>query len=122
MAGRLKETDLFAPLADFLRREGYDVYAEVLGTDIAARRGGELLLVEMKLRFNLDVLLQASARQGAGDKTYIAVPCCGAKRPPKWSALKDILRRLGLGLFLVHFAPPLPPRRRRPWPRKIPAP
>jgi hypothetical protein len=110
MTDGLKETDLFPPLADFLQGEGYSVHAEVLGTDIAARRGGELLLVEMKLRFNIDVLLQAAGRQGAADKTYIAVPARNGKRPPKWSELKDILRRLGLGLFLVHFTPPLRPQ------------
>jgi hypothetical protein len=110
MADGLKETDLFPPLADFLQREGYSVHAEVLGTDIAARRDEELLLVEIKLRFNIDVLLQAAGRQGAADKTYIAVPCRNGKRLPKWSELKDVLRRLGLGLFLVHFTPPLKPQ------------
>jgi hypothetical protein len=110
MADGLRETDLFPPLADFLRREGYSVHAEVLGADVAARRGEELLLVELKLRLNLDALLQAAGRQGMADKTYVAVPCRGGRRSAKWGVLKDILRRLGLGLFFVRFAPPLPPQ------------
>ncbi|MDR1316367.1 MAG: DUF2161 family putative PD-(D/E)XK-type phosphodiesterase [Spirochaetales bacterium] len=101
---------MYAPLAAFLRQEGYTVHAEVLGTDIAARRGEELLLVEMKLRFNLDVLLQAVSKQGAADKTCIAISSSSGKRPQKWSAVKDILRRLGIGLFIVHFCPPLAPQ------------
>ncbi|MCL1818930.1 MAG: DUF2161 family putative PD-(D/E)XK-type phosphodiesterase [Spirochaetaceae bacterium] len=104
MAKKLRETDLYPPLAAFLEKEGYTVHAEVQGADIAARRGDRLLLVEMKLRFNLDVLLQAAEKQGAADETYVAVPLSGRRRwPPRWSALRELLGRLGLGVFFVRF-------------------
>ncbi|MCL1817565.1 MAG: DUF2161 family putative PD-(D/E)XK-type phosphodiesterase [Spirochaetaceae bacterium] len=111
MAKKLRETDLYPPLAAFLEKEGYTVHAEVQGADIAARRGDRLLLVEMKLRFNLDVLLQAAEKQGAADETYVAVPLSGRKRwPPRWSALRELLGRLGLGVFFVRFTQKGPPR------------
>jgi hypothetical protein len=110
MAAKIKETDLYPPLAAFLQQEGYTLHAEVLGTDIAALRGQELLLVEMKLHFNIEVLLQAVGKQGAADKTYIAIPSRKGKGPANWRAVRDMLRRLGIGLFLVHFIPPAPPQ------------
>jgi hypothetical protein len=111
MARKLKETDLYPPLAAYLEQAGYTVHAEVQSTDIAARRGEELLLVEMKLRFNLDVLLQAAEKQGAADKTYIAVPVHGRRTwPPRWSAIKELLGRLGIGIFFVRFVKGEPPQ------------
>ncbi|MDR1931527.1 MAG: DUF2161 family putative PD-(D/E)XK-type phosphodiesterase [Spirochaetales bacterium] len=107
---RLRETDLYPPLAAFLEEQGYTVHAEVKGRDIAARRGEELLSVEMKLHFNLDVILQAADRQTGVDAMYIAVPLTGkSRRPPRWTGLRKMLRRLGIGVFFVRFAPPLPP-------------
>ena len=104
MPKKRRETDLYAPLAAFLEKEGYTVHAEVQGADIAARREDRLLIVEMKLRFNLDVVLQAVEKQGLADETYIAVPLSGRKRwPPRWSALRELLGRLGLGVFFVRF-------------------
>jgi hypothetical protein len=111
----LRETDLYPPLAAYLEQAGYTVHAEVQGTDIAARKEDALVLVEMKLRFNLDVLLQAAEKQGAADETYIAVPVQGTRRwPPRWSAIKELLGRLGIGVFFVRLT-----RDRPPWAEKI---
>jgi hypothetical protein len=111
MASLLRETDLYPPLAAFLEKRGYTIHAEVQGVDIAARKGDELLLVEMKLSFNLDVVLQAVKRQGAADKMYTAVPITGWRRyPPRWVSIKELLGRLGIGVFFVRFSSSRPPR------------
>ena len=105
MSAPLRETDLYPPLADFLEKNGYRVHAEVVGCDISALRDDELLVVEMKLRFNFEVVLQAVRRQEAADAVYIAVPLRGARRyPPRWGLIRDLLIRLGLGALFVRFA------------------
>ena len=99
-----RETDLFPPLATYLESEGYIVHAEVKGTDIAARKDDELLLIEMKLQFNLEVVLQAVKKQGAADNTYVAIPVSGKRRyPPRWSSIRELMSRLGIGVFFVRF-------------------
>jgi hypothetical protein len=104
MKAALRETDLYRPLADFFENEGYTVHAEVRGADIAARRGDRLVFVEMKLRFNLELILQAAAKQGAADETYVAVPVRGRRTwPPHWSAIRELLGRLNIGIFFVRF-------------------
>jgi hypothetical protein len=104
MKTSLRETDLFPPLAGFFEKEGYTVHAEVRGVDIAARKGGALVLVELKLRLNLELILQAAAKQGAADETYVAVPVRGKRTwPPRWSAIRELLSRLGIGVFFVRF-------------------
>jgi len=104
MTRSMLETDLYPPIESFLKKNGYTVHAEVLLSDISAVKGGELLVVEMKTRFNLEVLLQAVRRQEAADFVYIAVPVSAPKRfPSRWTDFKRICRRLGIGILLVRF-------------------
>jgi len=99
----LCETDLARPLCNWLAGQGYTVRSEVRDCDIAAVRGDELLIVEMKKALNLPLILQAVQRQRMADSVYVAIP-----RPPnKWKWWKEsrdvfhLLRRLELGLILV---------------------
>jgi hypothetical protein len=104
MAFNPVETDLFPPLETFLKKNGYTVHAEVVLCDISAIKNDELLVVEIKTRFNLEVILQAVRRQEAADSVYIAVPVGDARRyPRKWKDIRAICRRLGLGVLFVHF-------------------
>jgi hypothetical protein len=69
------EADLYAPVKRFLERQGYDVKGEVRGCDLVARRGEEpLVIVELKLRFNLALVLQGVERLALSDAVYLAVP------------------------------------------------
>ncbi len=98
----LYEQDLYAPIKDYLTREGYTVKGEVKNCDVMAVRYDEMLVVEMKKTLNLDVILQASTRQRLTDKVYIAVPKKGKLLFTKrWKDICYLLRRLELGLFLV---------------------
>ncbi len=104
MSRPMLETDLYPPIESFLKKNGYTVHAEVLLSDISAVKGGELLVVEMKTRFNIEVLLQAVRRQEAADFVYIAVPVPASRKfPSRWTDVRRICRRLGIGILLVRF-------------------
>ena len=76
----MPETALYPAVKRFLEAAGFRVKGEVGGCDIVGVQDGEplrLAIVEMKLGFNLDLLLQAVDRMrgrrgvacGAGDRT-----------------------------------------------------
>ena len=111
------ETDLYLPVKRFLQAQGYEVKAEIGDCDVFALRGGEPpVIVEMKLAFSLQLLLQGVDRQAVSDAVYLAV------KAPKRRQLSEIVklcRRLGLGLltvtgdFVEPLADPLPYQPRR---------
>ncbi|MDR2945968.1 MAG: DUF2161 family putative PD-(D/E)XK-type phosphodiesterase [Candidatus Adiutrix sp.] len=103
----LKETDLYPPLKAWLEAGGYTVHAEVGGCDVAAQKGGELILIEMKRAVNLDLLLQVTRRQEAEAAVYAAVPA-PKLRSKRWQQLTRLLKRLEAGLLLVHMDSALP--------------
>lgn len=97
----MREADLYAPLKAWLEGQGYTVKAEIGDCDIMARRGNEPpLIVEMKLTFSLQLVMQGVERQGMFDHVYLAVP-----RNKGWKLrYRDIItlcRRLSLGLLAV---------------------
>ena len=96
-----READLYPPVKQFLVRQGYEVKAEIGACDLMARRGREPpVVVEMKLSFSLDLVLQGVARQAMFAAVYLAVPVRrgweGRRR-----AVLPLCRRLGLGLLVV---------------------
>lgn len=97
------EQDLYPPIKALLERQGYTVKGEVGAADIMAVRDGEdLVIVELKLRFNLALFHQAVTRLKVTDQVYVGV--CKPKGRMARRALKDNLamcRRLGLGLITV---------------------
>ncbi len=102
-ARALAETDLAGPLCDWLTSQGYTVRSEVKDCDIAALRGDELVIIEIKKTLNLTLVVQAVQRQRMTDIVYVAIP-----RPSnKWKWWKEsrgvfhLLRRLEIGLVLV---------------------
>ena len=104
MSARPKETELYAPIKDFLENQGYEVKAEVGAADIVACRDGEddPVIVETKTGFALALIHQAIARQKLTDAVYVAVPRGPGRRFLR--ALKEnamLCRRLGLGLITV---------------------
>lgn len=97
-----REEDLYRPIYEYLSDLGYTVRSEVSHCDIAAVKGDELLVVEMKKSLNLDVILQATLRQKVADMVYIAVPKPGRDLfSRRWSNLSYLLKRLQLGLMVV---------------------
>jgi hypothetical protein len=99
---KLRETDLYAPVHDYLESLGYQVQGEVNGCDLAAIKGEELVIVELKTSFNLKLLSQAVKRQRAADSVYVAIPNPkGGARTAGWRDMCMLLRRLELGLITV---------------------
>ncbi len=104
-AGAIGEAALYRPVKRFLEGLGYEVKGEVCGCDLVARRGDEpAVIVELKLRFNLALVLQGIDRLAVSERVYLAVP----RRPraargvaPDAPPLRRLCRRLGLGLILV---------------------
>lgn len=105
------ETDLYPLLRTYLAAQGYKVRGEVKHCDIAAVKGDDLIVVEMKVTLNLALVAQGVRRQQMTDSVYLAVP-----RPPnhaKWMRQMRgafrVLRRLELGLLLVSLKSNRPP-------------
>lgn len=97
-----REEDLYKPIYDYLSESGYTVRSEVSHCDIAAVKGEELLVVEMKKSLNLAVIMQATLRQRIADMVYIAVPKPGKDLFSKrWKDICYMLKRLQLGLMVV---------------------
>jgi hypothetical protein len=111
MGKGFSEAELAAPLTAYLAQQGWTVRSEVKDCDIAASRGEELLVVEVKKTMNVPLLVQAARRQRITNTVYVAIP-----RPSnKWKWWKEsrgvqhLLRRLELGLILVSLDPGKPP-------------
>ncbi|KAF0197606.1 MAG: hypothetical protein FD169_208 [Bacillota bacterium] len=100
----MRETDLFPPVAEYLLQLGFTVRSEVRGCDITAVKDNELVIVELKTSFSIDLLIQATTRQRAADTVYVAIP-----RPAKglkgkhWQGVVHLVKRLELGLLLLSF-------------------
>lgn len=100
----MKETELDEPVRKWLEKQGYTVSCEVKHCDIVARKDDELLIVELKTRFSLDLVYQAVNRKNLTDSVYVAVPVkTGKKTIPHYKDVKKLLARLEVGLILVRF-------------------
>ena len=98
----MKEADLYPDLKAFLEAQGFEVKAEVGACDILAIRGDEPpVIVEMKLSFNLALVLQGVARQRLVEDVYLAVPAPKKSWPARYRDIVALCRRLGLGLLAV---------------------
>jgi len=107
------ECDLYPPVKAFLEARGYEVKGEIFGCDVVATRGTEApVIVELKLAFNLALVLQGIDRLSLTDCVYLAVarPRVGApgRVSPYRRSVRALCRRLGLGLMSVSPGPPQP--------------
>jgi hypothetical protein len=100
----LKESDLYNPLKIYLENQGYSIGAEVKECDLVAIKGDEMILIELKTRVSVALLIQAARRKDISESVYIAVPVPqGKKDLPNSRGLKNLLRKLEVGLILVRF-------------------
>lgn len=103
-SGMIKnETDLYEPVKKYLEHQGYKVKAEVAGCDVVGERNRSLIVVELKKQFSVALLVQAVKRQMITDLVYIAIPVPKGKTvPPNYNGMRLLLKRLGIGLLLIH--------------------
>ena len=99
------EGRLYLPVKRFLEGLGFEVKGEICGCDLVALRDEEPLAVvigELKVNFNLDLVLQAVDRAAACDEVWLAVRAStrgrGRESDPR---VKKLCRLLGFGLLSV---------------------
>ncbi|MDI6025204.1 DUF2161 family putative PD-(D/E)XK-type phosphodiesterase [Corticibacterium sp. UT-5YL-CI-8] len=97
------ESDFYHPLKAFMETLGYSVKGEVNGCDLLALREGEppvLVVCEMKLSFNLELILQGVDRAPACDEVWLAAALSKSGRGREQDArYRNLCRRLGFGLL-----------------------
>lgn len=98
----MKESDLYPPLKLYLEGQGYTVKGEVCHCDVVAMRGEELpVIVELKLSFNLSVLLQVVERLSLTPTVYIGIPLDASILKKRRKQVMKLLKMLGLGLIVI---------------------
>jgi hypothetical protein len=99
------ETALYLPVKRFLEKLGFTVKGEVGGCDLVALSGGDppiVVIGELKLTFNLELVLQAVDRAGACDEVWIAAKFSARGKGRESDArYRNLCRRLGFGMLAV---------------------
>jgi len=99
------ETALYLPVKRFLEKLGFTVKGEIGGCDLVALKGDDPPLVvvcELKLSFNLELLLQAVDRAGACDEVWLAAKLSARGKGRESDArYRNLCRRLGFGMLAV---------------------
>lgn len=100
----MAETDLYLPIKAFLEGAGYAVKGEVQGCDLVGVREGEpaiLVVCEMKLSFNLELVLQGVNRAAISDEVWLAARASKGKGREHDARFRNLCRRLGFGMIAV---------------------
>ena len=99
------ETALYLPVKRFLENLGFTVKGEVGGCDLVALSGDEppiVVIGELKLSFNLELVLQAVDRAGACDEVWLAARMSVRGKGRESDArYRNLCRRLGFGMLAV---------------------
>ena len=99
------ETSLYRPVKVFLEGLGFVVKGEVGGCDLVALKGDDLPIVvicELKLTFNLELILQGVDRATTSDEVWLAARLSSHGKGRESDArFRNLCRRLGFGLLGV---------------------
>src|SRR6478736_9446748 len=101
---RRTETSLYGPVKRYLETLGYTVKGEICGCDLVAIRGDEpplIVIGELKLGFNLELVLQGINRMAACDQVWLAVRFSGRRGRERDPRVRKLCRLLGFGLLGV---------------------
>jgi hypothetical protein len=99
------ETSLYQPVKTFLESAGYEVKGEIGGCDLVGLSPSDppvTVICELKLSFNLELILQAVDRAAIADEVWIAarISAKGKGREAD-RRYRDLCRRLGFGMLGV---------------------
>jgi hypothetical protein len=99
------ETSLYLPVKRFLEGLGYAVKGEIGHCDLVGLRDDDpsvVVIGELKLSFNLELILQGVDRMSLGDEIWLAAQLSargkGRESDPRY---RNLCRRLGFGLLGV---------------------
>jgi hypothetical protein len=99
------ETALYLPVKRFLEGLGFTVKGEIGGCDLVGLSAGDppvVVIGELKLAFNLELILQAVDRAPAGDEVWIAAKMSARGKGRESDArYRNLCRRLGFGMLGV---------------------
>jgi hypothetical protein len=99
------ETSLYLPVKSYLEGLGFTVKGEIGGCEVVALKGDDPPLVvigELKLTFNLELVLQAVDRAGACDEVWLAAKMSiRGKGRESDARYRNLCRRLGFGMLGV---------------------
>ena len=99
------ETALYLPVKRFLEKLGFTVKGEIGGCDLVALSGDEppiVVIGELKLSFNLELILQAVDRASACDEVWLAARFSERGKGRECDArYRNLCRRLGFGMLAV---------------------
>ena len=99
------ETALYLPVKRFLENLGFAVKGEVGGCDLVGLSAGDppvVVIGELKLSFNLELVLQAVDRAGACDEVWLAAKMSARGKGRESDArYRNLCRRLGFGMLGV---------------------
>jgi hypothetical protein len=97
------ETTLYLPVKRFLEGLGFTVKGEIGGCDLVALNGDDppiVVIGELKLSFNLELLLQGVDRAGACDEVWLAAKLSiRGKGRESDARYRNLCRRLGFGML-----------------------
>jgi hypothetical protein len=99
------ETALYLPVKRFLEKLGFTVKGEIGGCDLVGLSGGEppiVVIGELKLSFNLELILQGVDRASACDEVWLAARLSERGKGRESDArYRNLCRRLGFGMLAV---------------------
>jgi hypothetical protein len=99
------ETSLYKPVKTFLEAAGYEVKGEIGGCDLVGLSSSHppvVVVCELKLSFNLELILQAVDRAAVSDEVWIAARTSAKGRGREADKrYRDLCRRLGIGMLAV---------------------
>lgn len=99
------ETSLYLPVKRFLEDLGYAVKGEIGRCDMVGLRENDpsvVVIGELKLTFNLELVLQGVDRMRVGDEIWLAAPLSKRGKGRENDArYRDLCRHLGFGLLGV---------------------
>lgn len=101
----MAESDLYLPLKAFMESLGFSVKGEVNNCDLLGLKDGEapiLIICEMKLSFNLELVLQGVDRATSCDEVWLAARLSRTGKGREGDArFRNLCRRLGFGMLGV---------------------
>ncbi len=98
----MKEADLYQPVADYFKGQGFEVKGEVCGCDLVAVKEEQIVIVELKTSFNVKLLYQAVRRLAITDQVYAAYAAPKARQKMSyWAMIRSLARRLFIGVIMV---------------------
>ncbi len=101
----MMETSLYLPVKAFLEAAGFVVKGEVAGCDLLGLSADDppvVVVCELKMSFNLELILQAVDRAAVSDEVWIAARISARGRGREADKrYRDLCRRLGIGMLGV---------------------